>query len=437
MDFLKTAFYFISILSILVLVHEWGHYIVAKMCKMRVEDFSLFFGKVIWKLGERDGTVYNVRSVPLGGFVKISGMEPDDISNGSPIFKSRKGEKNQIKTLRGFREEALQGIALENVSQRIRDIVNSAVGPEDSLTEMGRNDIQLLINGASINADEHRYLEAIQSADMMPIDPDGYNQKPIWQRALTIFAGPFMSFTFGYFLLCLMGFTTGLPNITVSEEQRPAVIAVVPEQRADKAKIKSGDKILAINGTPVKFFKDMVTLINSNPEKTISLEIQRKQENLSIDVTPEKRKADGKGVIGVYPDMVWERYSPMTAIAKGTDIILYSLEMTFKNLFSKKVKENVGGPIAIVGTIHYAGKDGFGTLILMAALLSVSLGIMNMLPIPVLDGGHLLLLGIEFVRRKRLSSREVYAAQMVGISIIGLLFIFVTYNDIMRWIIRK
>src|ERR1044071_2006113 len=101
MEGLKTAFYFLAMLSALVIVHEWGHFIVAKLCKMRVEDFSLFFGKVIYRLGERNGTVYNIRAIPLGGFVKISGMEPDDISNGAPIVKRRdgSGRLERVKTL--------------------------------------------------------------------------------------------------------------------------------------------------------------------------------------------------------------------------------------------------------------------------------------------------------------------------------------------------
>src|SRR5215468_5988899 len=92
MDNLKSALYFLAVLSVLVIVHEWGHFIVAKLCKMRVDDFSLFFWKRLVRLGARNGTEYNIRTIPLGGFVKIAGMEPDDISNGAPIFK-RSSEK--------------------------------------------------------------------------------------------------------------------------------------------------------------------------------------------------------------------------------------------------------------------------------------------------------------------------------------------------------
>src|SRR5713226_726493 len=91
MEVLKSACYFIAVLSVLVIVHEWGHFIVAKLCGMRVEDFSLFFGKVLLRLGVRNGTEYNIRAVPLGGFVKIAGMEANDISGGKPILEAIRG----------------------------------------------------------------------------------------------------------------------------------------------------------------------------------------------------------------------------------------------------------------------------------------------------------------------------------------------------------
>ena len=138
MEFLKSAFYFLAVLSVLVVVHEWGHYIVAKLCKMRVDDFSLFFGPKLIRLGKRNGTEYNIRSVPLGGFVKIAGMEPDDISNGAPIFKRRHLPGRRVreeKILSGLGEEALEGIERENVSDKIREIVEEAVGSNGKLTE--------------------------------------------------------------------------------------------------------------------------------------------------------------------------------------------------------------------------------------------------------------------------------------------------------------
>ena len=204
LEILRSTFYFLAILSVLVIVHEWGHYIVAKLCKMHVEDFSLFFGKVLWRLGERGGTVYNIRAIPLGGFVKIAGMDPDDISNGAPIFQ--RSSSGKIKLLRGLNTESFEKVDFDKVSERVQKVAESAID-DGQLTANGRADIQDLLKSTGINEDEHRYLEALISASLQTQTaqhPNGYNQKPLWQRAAVIFAGPFMSIVFGYFLFCMM-----------------------------------------------------------------------------------------------------------------------------------------------------------------------------------------------------------------------------------------
>lgn len=445
MDIIRSTFYFLAVLSILVIVHEWGHFIVAKLCRMRVEDFSLFFGKRLIRLGVRNGTEYNIRAVPLGGFVKIAGMEPDDISNGAPIFKRRgtaaAGQAAE-KTLRGLHDDALNDIDMENISDRVRRLVEGAIGDDSQLTERGRQELQAMLITVGINADEHRYIEAILGADMDKPDPDGYNQKPLWQRALVIFAGPFMSLFFGYLLFCVMGFTTGLPQ----EQAENAINRVIPGKPAEKAGLKAGDLIVEINGQKITDGEQMVRLIHAHPEQPIQLVVQRDNAPLNFTITPyadmmpvvENDTVVRKrvGLLGFQPrvNVLWKRYPAPIAIKHGTMIIFNGIVMTMEGLFSKDVRENVGGPIAIGAQIHQDSKKGPRQVLLTAAMLSVSLGIVNLFPIPILDGGHLMLLAVEGIRRRKLSSREVYAAQMVGLSIIGVLFVLVMYNDILRFL---
>lgn len=449
MEGLKTAFYFLAVLSVLVIVHEWGHFIVAKLCRMRVEDFSLFFGKVIYRIGERNGTVYNIRAIPLGGFVKIAGMEPDDISNGAPIVKRRdgSGRLEKVKTLRGLTDDALNGINYENISDRIRQAVADAVSNAE-LTENGKQELNALLNSTAINTDEHRYIEVVLGTGIQQPDPDGYNQKPIWMRAAVIFAGPFMSLMFGYILFCVMGFTTGLP---LADMDNPTnfVERVSPDKPASRAGLKAGDRIVQINDTPVTNGNEMIETIHGSAGKPLKLEVERGTEKVFLNVTPEPGEVDKEengqlvkktvGLIGFSPRPLieWKRFGPVEAVKKGTQIIYIQVVMIPRILFSKQVGDNVGGPIAIVNQVHKDSQEGPRQVLSTAALLSVSLCIMNLLPIPILDGGHLLLLFIEFIRRRKLSSREVYTAQMVGLSIIGVLFVLVTYNDIARIIFRR
>lgn len=442
MDVIKTVLYFLGVLSVLVIVHEWGHFIVAKLCKMRVEDFSLFFGKRLIRLGVRNGTEYNIRSFPLGGFVKIAGMEPDDISNGAPIFKRRKSEPGAgpEKTLRGLREESLAEIDTDNISPRVREIVDNAVSDDALLTESGREDLQALLVSTSINADEHKYIEALLGADMEKSDPDGYNAKPLWQRALVIFAGPFMSLFFGYILFCSMGFTTGLPELASAN----VIGAISKGKPAEAAGLKAGDRIAEINGQRITDWMSLVKPIQDSPGRPVHIVALRGDVRHDFTITPVAEMGDVedhgrivrkfRGLIGIERSFSWKRTDPVTAVKQGSNIIYTQVTMTLRTLFSKNVRDNVGGPIAIAGQIHEDSKAGFRQVLLTSAMLSVSLGIINLFPIPILDGGHLMLLGVEFVRRRKLSSREVATAQMVGLSIIAVLFVCVMFNDILRLI---
>ena len=444
MDYVRSALYFIAVLSVLIIVHEWGHFIVAKLCKMRVEDFSLFFGKRLVRLGERNGTEYNIRTIPLGGFVKISGMEPDDISNGAPIFPALSRAKraevsvDPDKMLQGLDEEALNAVNFDNVSPRIYTVAEEAVGNDGRLTDNGREELQSLLSSTAINADEHRYLEALLSAQAALPDPSGYNQKPIWQRALTIFAGPFMSIFFGFLIFCVMGFTTGIPDITNPDN---IIGGVLKGEAAYKAGLQPGDRIVAINGVKIHDWNGMVDIIHNNADRPMQVVVQRGRQTVQVKVTPKAETVSDtvnghkvtktQGRLGISPGvMAWRRYSPANAIRQGSFMLYAEVAGTLKTVFSKHVREGIGGIITIGRIIHQDSKEGPQNVLFTAGMLSISVGLINLFPIPILDGGHLLLLAIEGIRRRKLSSREVYAAQMIGISIIGVLFVLVMYNDI-------
>lgn len=443
-DIIKSAVYFLTVLSVLVLVHEWGHFFVAKLCNMRVDDFSLFFGKRLVRLGVRNGTEYNIRSIPLGGFVKIAGMEPDDISNGAPIFRRKNPDdpttqKKFLKTLQGLNEEALADVNFDNVSERVELAVSGAV-EDGKLATYGKAELQTLLATTSITQDEHKYIETVLAADEYIPDPNGYNQKPLLQRAAVIFAGPFMSLAFGYLMFCVMGFTIGLPD-----PSNVSVGAVVPGKSAARAGIQAEDQIEAIDGAKVISREELMQTIQHSPGRVLHLTLVRGTQHIALDATPDLEKDAGGQAIGrlnVQLDngFVWKKYPAREAIGAGTAIITDQVRMTLTALFTKQVRQinkNMAGPIGIATTIHSASKGGLKYVLIIGASLSVSLGIMNLLPIPILDGGHLLLLAIEGIRRRKLTMREVSAAQLVGFSIIGLLFLMVMYNDIVRLIPHK
>jgi regulator of sigma E protease len=442
MDMIRTAAYLLAVLSVLVIAHEWGHFIVAKLCKMRVDDFSLFFGPRLIRLGTRNGTEYNIRSVPLGGFVKIAGMEPEDLTNGSTTLRvNGKGV-----FLIGLDEARVAEIDADLISTTVRSTVEQAVSSDGKLLDQGREDLNDLLLTTGINAEEQKYIQAALDAENYTPDPNGYNQKPLWQRASVIFAGPFVSFAFGYLLFCVMGFTLGLPDDYTTTNTIDAIIAKKP---AAAAGLKPGDKIVQIDDKPIADGKSMVQAIHAGLGRTLTLTVLRGSERLIKSVTPESgpydTEVDGKvvhktgGLIGIqpHPQYHWKQYSPIAAIKRGTEIVQIQVIMTFKGIFSKQVSENAGGIIRIAGQIHEDSKEGPRQVLLTAAMLSLSLGIINLFPIPILDGGHLMLLAWEGLRRRKLSTKEVYTAQLVGISIIGVLFVLVMYNDIMHVFVHR
>lgn len=455
LDSIRGVVDLVIILSVLVIVHEWGHFIVAKLCGMRVEEFSLFFGPRLVRLGKRGDTEYNIRSIPLGGFVRIAGMDPDDVSGGRPIldairnpqFADPNGLHSMIQQLDS---DSLAEINADNVSSDVRVLLRSAVGSDGTLTEDGRAELEMKQASPQVNDDERKLMQMVLMADSRAKDPGLYNQKPIYKRALTIFAGPFMSLFFGYFLYCIMGMTFGLPTDNYTNQ-----ITVMPDGSARKAGMRTGDRIIAINDVPTPTGKELSDTIHAHPNVPLHLTLDRERKIVSLTVTPKAQEitkydektdkpvldAAGKpvketvGMIGIMPVPVLERTGIVESVVQGTwrsKEYVFSLISVLHS--AKGVKENVGGPVAIYQTTTALQRLGVQSLVMMAAAFSLSLGIMNLLPIPVLDGGHLLLLAIEKIRRRRLSPREVYRAQIAGLAIIAALVVFVMFNDISRTI---
>jgi regulator of sigma E protease len=450
MDYITGIAYLLIILSVLVIVHEWGHFAVAKFFKMRVEEFALFFGPILLRLGKRGETEYNIRSVPLGGFVRIAGMEPDDISGGRPILEAiRDPQFNDpaglVKLVKQLDADTMAEIDPANISPEVREMLHSAVNSRGELDADRREELEMKQASPKINDDEKKLIQMVLLADSRATDPGLYSQKPIYQRALAIFGGPFMSLFFGYALFCILGVTVGLPTDKYTNQ-----VQVDPNGSARAAGMKTGDRITAINGVPTRVGKDLTEKIHKSPNIPLTLTVLRDGQTISLVVTPQPKEIEkyekdkpvldknGKpvketwGLIGVGPIPTLERVSPVEAVKDGTARTWMYVDLLAHVVFSKDAGKAIGGPIAMGQTASAVQKLGFAHMLYMAASFSLSLGIMNLLPIPILDGGHLLLLGLEKVRRRKLTPREVYRAQMVGLAMLGAMVVFVMFNDIFR-----
>jgi len=445
MQVIWSALSLIAILSALVVAHELGHFLAAKWCGMRVEDFSLFFGPRLWRIGKFQGTEYNIRSIPLGGYVKIAGMEPDDLILGAALPRPSLSNGKPV-VMYGLSEEDIASLDEAKIGDRVRAIAETAIveGDRRRLSPEGRQELKQLQLSTNITEEEHKYIDILLKADTYVPDPQSYNQRPLWQRAVTIAAGPAASLLFGLLVFVVMGLTTGMPE-AISEN----TIGKVPSltSPAGRAGLKAGDRIVQIGDTKVTDGAGMVDIIHNSAGKPLTLHIQRGAETLTMIVTPELSTTpvleNGKivkkavGLIGFIPNSstVYKRYSPVGAVQHGVEAFEKTVVGTLSGIFSKDVAKNTGGIIMIGAIVHENSKGGLGQMLAIAASLSLSLGICNLFPIPILDGGHLMLLAWEGIRRRKLTSREVMTAQVCGLSIIGVLFVLITFKDFMQVIL--
>ncbi len=393
MSIIETIFVFLVILSILVVVHEWGHFIVARLCGIRVDEFSLGFGPLAWNIGKRGDTEYNVRWIPLGGFVKIAGMEADE----EPILNAAE----KVKSLAG--------------SPKANDDINATTVP--------------LVAENTPNLAETKEQRERD-------DQEGFYAHPIWQRSLVIFAGPFMSFVLGYVIIFGTIWAIGIPDKILNK-----VDQVTPGSEAQRIGLKSGDEITSLNGKPVSDGDDMITVIHSSLGKQITLTVLENGQTRTLTATPRPTQGpDGKtvGILGFKPEE-HVHHVPIVVAFDATNSAVVEWSRLVGGLFRRhniaEIRKSAGGPIFMAQMTKQAVNAGGPNVPLLAANLTMSLALFNLLPIPILDGGHLLVFFIEACRRgRRLTMEQQQNFMLAGLAVIGVLFVLIMFNDILRTI---
>jgi regulator of sigma E protease len=351
---------FVIIFGILVFFHELGHFAAAKFFKMRVHEFALGMFRPKLRLFHDGETEYTIRAIPLGGFVRIAGMQIDD-----------------------------------------GDV------PEEMLQE-----------------DE----------DVPP--KDRFNNRPVFQRYLVILAGPVASLLLGYIALVAQMGMIGVPTGNVTTQ----IHSVTLKQLADKAGIQPGERVVKMDGVAVSDGKVVMEKLRSSPEKPLALEIaSTKGETRTVNLTPLAVQDDGKtvGRIGVVMEEERRPVTTLEAMKYGVLNVGVWLKTMGKIFAQGKAKEALGGPIGIFAAVKEARAQGLPIQLELLGQLSLSLAFFNLLPIPALDGGHLMLLTLEAIRGRKLTGRQTMQVTTVGLVFLGTLFLYVMYNDIARLFFRK
>jgi len=369
----------ILVIGILVFFHELGHFLFAKLFRMKVEDFSLGFGPRIVRLFHDGQTEYNLRWLPIGGFVRISGMEIED-------------EAERRLTGANERKDGMTTTNAETMAQEAEEVSG--------------------------------------------IDPDGFNSRPIYQRFFVIAGGPAFSFLLGWLALCLMGVTFGLPTpktATVIEQ-------VMPGMPAAQAGLHDGDTVRSIDGHSLVDGIDMVNILHASPGKQLTLEVSDQKGDIrTVHVTPQAGpdpSGNGKsvGLIGIRPvtEMGPTKRTNISESFRVGNSLTALWFQTIAHLFQRpaELKDNVGGPIRIFKETTKASQQGGTSVIMLLGQLSLSLGLFNLFPIPILDGGHLALMALEAARRRKLTAEQTSRVFLVGAAVMVLTAVAVFFKDV-------
>jgi len=419
---------FIVVISILVFIHELGHFLVAKWLGIKVEKFSLGFGPKLVGFKKGD-TEYLICAIPLGGYVKLAGESSEEKTGADWEFYSKSPFQRTLVILAGplmnillavfiFSCIFFTGIELPYFDAKIGEIAKDSPSYKSDL-KVG--DIILETNGKQIkdwNTFQNIILTHPNSTVSMLIDRNGERKSIQVETELNKEKGG------GY-----IGIAPFIP---------PVIGTVEPESPAYKAGIKKGDVVLSINDKQISSWNDMTKSIHSSPGEEISLIVKREGEQLKISVVPKLNKTLNIGLIGIIYEFktITRKYGPIGALVQGCNQTISLIRLTYKSVWMLIKGEislkTLGGPIMIAQLADQQAKEGLVSLFFFIAMLSVNLAIINMLPIPVLDGGHILFFLIEVIKGKPVSEKWLEWTTKFGIAFLLTLMLYISFNDIMR-----
>ncbi|MBZ0333269.1 regulator of sigma-E protease RseP [Marinobacter sp. JH2] len=435
-------------LGILVTLHEYGHFWVARRFGVKVLRFSVGFGKPLFSWYDRQGTEYAIAAIPLGGYVKMlderEGPVPEELRDQA--FTSKPPSQRIAIAAAGpianfiFAILAYWLISVVGVTT-VAPIVGE-VATDSAAERVG------LQEGMEIHSVDGHRVTSWRDVNMRLLERAGeYGQVSLQiseQGSRGVVSGPLNGWALSDDApnpLAEFGVTPWRPEV-------PAVLGqVVEDGRAQAAGLQAGDRVFAVNGEPVDNWFALVERIRSAPEQPLVLSVDRDSGQLEVAVTPGARTLDDGQVIGFvgagveaisWPDEVLRevQFGPLAAIPNAlhetwadTRLTLVAIKKMVTGLLSPT---NLSGPITIARVAEASVSSGFEDFVRFLAYLSVSLGVLNLLPVPVLDGGHIVYYTIEAIRRKPLSERAQELGLRIGMALILTLMVFALYNDLMR-----
>ncbi|MFD2367828.1 RIP metalloprotease RseP [Pseudoduganella sp. GCM10020061] len=445
MTFLTTVLAFLLALGPLIVFHELGHYAVARLCGVKVLRFSIGMGKVVWsrRFG-RDQTEWAVSALPLGGYVKM--LDARELPPGS-VSEAERGREFTGKTVwqriaivaAGPLANFLLAIVVisglymygvEEPSTRIRTVPAQSAAAAAGLQG---GDVVTAVNGEPVQAwSELRMalLDAVLEKEAVRLEL----RRGGAAATAELPAAAVARIDVESDIAAGLGLAVWRPKAAIGEVPQGSVAA--------GAGLRSGDVVLAVDGRPVVDGIEFIDIVRASAGRPLTLDIERAGQRLSLALTPQADPKTGKGRIGaelsLAPEMVSAPSGPFAALAKACastwDTITRTLSMIGKMVTGEVSWRNVTGPITIADYAGQTARMGPEVFLNFIAFISISLGVMNLLPIPVLDGGLLLYYSLEVLTGRPLSERVGAFAQRLGVGLLFTLMALAFFNDIMRYL---
>lgn len=412
---------FLFVFSVIVIIHEFGHYYFAKKAGILVREFAIGMGPKIFQVRKGE-TVYTLRLLPIGGYVRLAGHDEDEQEIKPGMMITIELDKENIVQKLNFDEHL---------------IIENSVPFQIEEADLHRS---MTLSGYFVNSEEKVNLMVSKQATI--IESDGtevvvapierqFNSASLWNRIKTNAAGPMNNFILSIIIFIIVGFMQGgVPS------NDPVIGQVSNQSAAQEAGLQTSDKIISIDGVDIHSWDEMTSIVRSSADKTLSVTIQRNGDTKNVSITPKSVEGQNGSKIGQLGVTRTLDNSILSILGYGftqTITVVVMVLSALGSIFTKGFNLNqLGGPVAIYSLTSQVAKNGLIDLLSFMGMISANLGVMNLLPIPALDGGKLVLNFIEGIRKKPLDPEKEGYLTIAGAIFLFALMLLVTWNDIMK-----